>query len=332
VSERRPPVADEETKADEKPEDEKEEDTGEEDETAGDKDTADEDTGEEEDGGEEETVDEFKDLLSYAASFGYDEDAARAFGSPENLRTALAGLDGKLAGMGRKLMEADKEDEDEDEEEEPRRARKAKPAKKRGGKRRGRDEDEDEFEPEFGEDVDPDVAKAVKGMHEHYRERLEESRSEIAELKKQQGDLTGYVREQEARAFRTRMDSLFGALAEEWHEVFGEEPGYKLGVKSEQYVNRTKVLDTMEAIARGLETTGQEVPDEGDLLQRAIAVDFGKHQKAMTRKALSKSAKKRAGQITNRPTQRKASAKTGRDAAVARQKQLDKRLDAADED
>lgn len=326
-------MAEEETNVDETTEEETQGDISEEEEAAGDDDTADEDTGEEEEAAtEEETEDEFgEDLLEQASAFGYDEDGARAFGKADNLRTALAGLDGKVADMGRKMLEGETKDEDEDEEEPVRKP--AKPARsKRPAESREASGGEDAFEVDLGEDVEPEIAKAIKAMNDHYRGRLEGTRTEMAELKKNSADLIDYVRVQESRAFRTRMDGMFAGLDDEWESVFGKKPVHELGQKSAEFKNRLKVLDTLDAIAKGLEATGQEVPDEGALLKRAIAVDFGKQQKAMTRKALMKAAKKRGGQITSRPTQRKASEKTGMTAAVARQKDFDKKLDAADED
>ncbi len=289
---------------------------GEDKEAAGeDKDTAaDEDKSGGEKDGTEEAGDEFTaGLLEEAASVGYDEVAARAFITAGNLRTALVGIDIKLADMGRKAMEAGEDEDETRPAPKPRRAAPSKPAK---------EQDAEEFKVEMGEDVDPEIAKAMKGVVAHLN-------SKVAALEGKLADTEDLVLKQEAHGFRSRMDSIFAGLDDEFAEIFGKEPGEKLGLNSPQLKNRLKVMDTCSALANGLKVTGQEIPADRALMQRAIQADFGEQQKAMTRKALGKAAKKRSAQVSSRPTSRRAEV-TGRDAAIARSEKYDKKHGTGD--
>jgi hypothetical protein len=308
---------------------EKDEDT-EEDSGAGDDSGAEEDAGDEKDSagkdeGEEDKGDGFPaELRARASDEGFSEEEIASFGSAANLEKALTTLDSKLVEMGRGLYQS--EDEDEEAEDEPK--SRGKPAKSRKASGKSRKEDEDEDEDEFKLDLDPEeypeINKALKGLQKHHSAALAARDERIADVLERLEAAEGRYKHETMMAVRSRVSRAFDEIAPEWGELFGKG---EVSQGSKEFKNRLKVLETADIMAKVITGKGGSVPNDAELIGRAARVDFGKHAEAMTRKKLVGDAKKRSGQLTNRPTHRKSSPKSGRDAAIERQKAFDQVID-----
>jgi len=119
-------------------------------------------------------------------------------------------------------------------------------------------------------------------------------------------------------------DDQVTALPAEYTETFGKGPGIKLAEKGPEFTNRGKLLKGMAALAAGLDQTGQDLPPQEELFQRALRMEFGDLIVTNTRKAISAQLNKRAGQQIARPTHKIArdDTRTPRQRAIAAVKQV----------
>ena len=123
--------------------------------------------------------------------------------------------------------------------------------------------------------------------------------------------LIGYVNRLEQRlekivgsARSQRMDSFFAGLGDEYADMFGKQPLDALPSSSPQRKLRTEVESTMDVLEKGYRNTGQPVPGEQILQERALRLVVGDRVQELARKKVEKAARDARGQFIAKPTHR----------------------------
>lgn len=170
---------------------------------------------------------------------------------------------------------------------------------------------DDEFKIELDEDLyDPDICKAMKSTAE-----------QINALKSQLNEVSaGYKQSQVANAER-QFESMVNSLDDNFNDLLGKGSVHDIGSDSEQFTNRCKVMEEMNAIASGYESTGKQLPKPQELFERAVNAVFGDSIKTNTRKSLASQLKKRSSNILNRSSSKAKSGLSPEAAARAAVKQ-----------
>lgn len=152
------------------------------------------------------------------------------------------------------------------------------------------------FELTLSEDVDPDLAKAVKAMNEHYHTQNMAMHKRMGQLQTGADRVAG---EQQVHEF----DRLIAGLGDEWHDTFGKGPSRRLGTRSKAHIARKKLAEEIEyRLGRG---RGSDIED---VFEHSLSTVFSKQKDSMVRKTISKKMNRR--QTTAKPTQRTATAST----------------------
>ncbi|OHB56128.1 MAG: hypothetical protein A2Y07_01255 [Planctomycetes bacterium GWF2_50_10] len=143
---------------------------------------------------------------------------------------------------------------------------------------------------------DPEILETVNGMNEHYAKQFELVMGQLTDARQS-------LSKQQALQFEAQFDSWIGQLGDGYKDVLGEGNGADMDKAGDQFKNRVKVLDEMEAIAAGYSRLGKEVPAYNELFNKALGAVFKDKQKEIVRKELSSKLGKR--QIIARPSQRR---------------------------
>lgn len=163
---------------------------------------------------------------------------------------------------------------------------KGKPAEKK--------EDEAEEIPDLPEDDDysPEIVKGWKAM----KTRLQSLEAENKAFKTE--------RIEHAQAERIRsFDNACDSAGEEYASILGTtKDAHKKD--SEFGKNRAKVFDEMHVLAKSYRESGKPIPEEKDLLKRALSNLFGEETQKQARKQIASKIEKRKGSILPRPTNR----------------------------
>lgn len=146
------------------------------------------------------------------------------------------------------------------------------------------------------EDYSPAVVKGWKAM-----------KATVLELKKQNKAFQEERSAHAALALVESFDRACDSLGEEFSGILGSTKDAH--VKDSEFgKNRAKVYSEMHVLAKSFQASGKPVPEEGELLKRALNNLFGEEAKKQVRKQITSKIEKRKGSILPRPTNRVAKA------------------------
>jgi len=159
-----------------------------------------------------------------------------------------------------------------------------------------------DFKLELGEDVDPDVAKAVTELHKHHSGQFQTFQSQVVQALSK---VVGRINEIQARAEQEVFDTQVGGLDA---DLFGKGPTALLSTQSDAFQNRVKLNAEARALALGYKSLGLEPPPNGELLTRAFRSAFGDQLTTKTQAAVHKQVndqlRDQKGRFVPRPTHR----------------------------
>lgn len=124
---------------------------------------------------------------------------------------------------------------------------------------------------------DPEAARAIRKMAEHYEKKFRALESKFAESSKV-GQTAGFI----------------NSLDESWSKVFGTED--KPNVE-----NIRKLEDAAQTIRAGYAAKHRRMPDQGELMNMALNASFGDMKSEIERTKIEGKIAKRAGQFVSRP-------------------------------
>ena len=140
-------------------------------------------------------------------------------------------------------------------------------------------DDPDTLELEIDEEnaFDPEAARAIRKMADHYEKKFRALESKFAES--------------------SRVDNTAGFvqnLDESWSKVFGTQ-------ENPNVENIRKLEDAAQTIRAGFAAKHRRIPDQSELMKMALNASFGDMKSEIERTKIESKIAKRAGQFVSRP-------------------------------
>lgn len=176
------------------------------------------------------------------------------------------------------------------------------------------DADEEEERPDFSLDYElpentPDnVKEAVQGLVSKLEEKL-------AGFERVFGEFEDIQESAQIEQTEAQFDQMIEDVGSNFSGLFGSGPTEELADDSPFLENRVLLIEEMNALAAGYEAQGREVPDEGVLMQKAIASAFTQDRDALAAQQMRSAIDSRRDAFTASPTQRRGRAMSPEAAA-----------------
>lgn len=248
-----------------------------------------------------------EELIDLAESVGMDREEAEGFKSAGDLRRAIRLLNRQTVNR-QQSQPAGRDDSRTGGRDD------------QGGAAGKRGADEDDFKLELDEDlIDEPVVAAFKKTRELIAPRIRTLEAKI-------DNLLANVRAQQVQEAERKLNELFGELDDDMRGYFGEGDTASLDPKGEFRKRRDGIVDQMNIIAMGYQSTGRPIPNLKVLHRQAIRLlvdeeDVAEAAKTASRKSGKQQARRdTASQFIARPTSRTGNApgrKTGDDEGRA---------------
>lgn len=231
------------------------------------------------------------DLLQRASDAGFDEQSARALGTPDALISVLDTFDRQLAAVGRTEDTAESDAADTSD----------------ATSNKGSGE-------QFRISLDSEVVEPV--VQQAFDQVVERYESAISDLTEAVDMLLGHVESEGRSRESERFDGFVDSLGKDYQDLFGNGPTDVLRDGSVQRRNRDSVLDEMRALREGYGKIGRKAPSEKELFQRALRGVFGDKISSMARREIAGKLDRRSKSHINRPTSRSDRDLTPRQRAI----------------
>tara|TARA_R100001082_G_scaffold12550_1_gene6626 strand:+ start:5311 stop:6228 length:918 start_codon:yes stop_codon:yes gene_type:complete len=174
--------------------------------------------------------------------------------------------------------------------------------------------DEEEERPDFSLDYElpentPDnVKEAVEGLVSKLEEKL-------AGFERVFGEFEDIQESAQIEQSEAQFDQMIEDVGSNFSGLFGSGPTEELADDSPYLENRVLLIEEMNALAAGYEAQGRDVPDEGVLMQKAIASAFTQDRDALAAQQMRSAIDSRRDAFTASPTQRRGRAMSPEAAA-----------------
>lgn len=211
------------------------------------------------------------ELIARAEEAGFNDEQAKAFGTPAMLEQAITAYERGLAALGRKKQEGS------DGDGEVKNPASASDEPFKHG-----------LDPEL---YDPSVLKALDAMAAHYESKMKGLGDQLQQILSAQEDRA-------QSEFEVRVEGMIDGLGKSFHDLLGKG---SVSAGSEHAKNRLALIDEMTALAAGYKATGKAVPKEAELFSRALRSAFGENLSNLAKTELLNQARNRKGQYTHRP-------------------------------
>ena len=179
-----------------------------------------------------------------------------------------------------------------------------------------RKKSQEEPQPE-PEKVDPDFADVPEELKPALEQVTKAYEQRIAALESQLGEYGKYADMQAEKAVKNEFDGFVADLGPEYESLFGTGSSDDLRNGSKELSNRVTVLEEMNALAKGYEAVGREVPDEKSLFSKALSSVFGEEIIELKAAAKESQIAERRSKFVGRPSQRHGKQKSPEAAAIA---------------
>jgi len=179
-----------------------------------------------------------------------------------------------------------------------------------------RKKSQEEPQPE-PEKVDPDFADVPEELKPALEQVTKAYEDRIAALESQLGEYGKYADMQAEKAVKNEFDGFVADLGPEYESLFGTGSSDNLRNGSKELSNRVTVLEEMNALAKGYEAVGREVPDEKSLFSKALSSVFGEEIIELKAAAKESQIAERRSKFVGRPSQRHGKQKSPEAAAIA---------------
>lgn len=236
-------------------------------------------------------------LLKHAADLGYTEKEARAFGSEENLRVALAAQDRELLRIREGRQSGATSPTEQPRTQEKPAEQPAMPPSQQQTQPTARGKLDLKLDPNL---VDPMVADAFKTMQDHYEERIALMEGALREVIPMVQRAHMNAQNTEVREF----DAAIFDLGDTFKDVLGEKPTEDLDPQSDEWKARDQVFRAANKLAEAYEQAGKKVPKKKELIRRAAYAEFHDRIREAARAEVTQAIDRRRGEMTTPPTAR----------------------------
>ena len=172
-------------------------------------------------------------------------------------------------------------------------------------------------EPQRARKVDPDFADVPEELKPALEQVAKAYEERIAALESQLGEYGKYADMQAEKAVKNEFDGFVADLGPDYESLFGTGSSDNLRNGSKELSNRVTVLEEMNALAKGYEAVGREVPDEKSLFSKALSSVFGEEIIELKAAAKESQIAERRSKFVGRPSQRHGKQKSPEAAAIA---------------
>ena len=218
---------------------------------------------------------EVEDLMQAALDVGLEPDDIDQLGSIEAIQNYI-----DIAQRQMKEVEADKEEERPDFS----------------------------LDYELPENTPDNVKEAVEGLVSKLEEKL-------AGFERVFGEFEDIQESAQIEQSEAQFDQMIEDVGSNFSGLFGSGPTEELADDSPYLENRVLLIEEMNALAAGYEAQGRDVPDEGVLMQKAIASAFTQDRDALAAQQMRSAIDSRRDAFTASPTQRRGRAMSPEAAA-----------------
>lgn len=271
--------------------------------------------GEETEGESESTVGDFApELLTRAERYGYDAEAAKRFGSPENLQWAMAEADRVAAEWAQKQFEVAEANvppaAPPQPQVQPPPAQPQAPTQFKLDKAKLAEQG-----------FDDDTINLLSDMDGFYQQQMTAMQQLLIAHHQQLQQSTGQVQADEEAQFEQDLDAFFDKLGPDWEAEFGKGPMHVLKDNRSQAAQaeaRRKLASTVFGLRFTDGQSNRQKETNAELAQRALNALHFKKQQEIARKALANTAGKRRAQAVARPGGQRTIPMTGEQKAIKR--------------
>lgn len=269
------------------------------------------------------------DLLANAQWYGFTEDDAKAFGSPDALRRVLTAMDRRALSdaqppQSQQAAAVEGEAQQQTQATEAAPAADAKQPEVSLAQLTG-DVEKFNLEPLL-EGWDEDTKKLFTQLNDHYDAQMRKVAAkaqavapvneQVAQLAERFQALEQFRLQAEGERIEQEFDGLFNSKADEYADVFGKGAGRELRADSKEMQARKELVQEMFALRDADERFGRPPMTNKQLFNRALAVRFFDKSKDLAVKQVKAEVAQRKSQSLAKPTQRRSAPVTGEKAAA----------------
>jgi len=114
-----------------------------------------------------------------------------------------------------------------------------------------------------------------------------------------------------------RFDGMVKTLGNEYSDLFGtQDRSTQMDRTSHEFQNRAMIFGQMNRLAAGYQATGEPMPIEQDLFDKALRSEFGTRQTELARREVKTKLKKAGKQAISRPGKTRPKPQTGEEDAA----------------
>lgn len=251
------------------------------------------------------------EILERAGRYGFSDEEARAFGSPENLQSAMTTLDRQLSALGREELGRQSDHEPQPLQPQP-------PQSPQASQPQAPDPNSTpttlpeklklELDPN---EYDEGLIKTVNSINDHYdgiirqqEQHLKMAAEAIMALHQQINETTGQTQAEEYARFHQEMDAFFTGLGDEFRDVFGKGEMRTLSPNSPESTARNALVEEMHALRIADARLNRPQSSWKELQQRALHTLHGDKIKSIARREINEKIKNRRGKAISRPAGR----------------------------
>ncbi len=269
------------------------------------------------------------DLLANAQWYGFTEEDAKAFGTPDALRRVLTAMDRRALSDATKSQSQPNAAVEGEATQQPQatEASTAADAKQSEVSLAQLTGDVEKFNLEpLLEGWDEDTKKLFSQLNDHYDTQMRKIAAQakavspvneqVAQLSERFQALEQFRLQAEGERIEQEFDGLFNSVGAEYADAFGKGTGRELRADSKELQTRKELVQEMFALRDADERFGRPPMTNKQLFNRALAVRFFDKSKDLAVKQVKAEVAQRKSQSVAKPTQRRSAPVTGEKAAA----------------
>lgn len=169
---------------------------------------------------------------------------------------------------------------------------------------------------EFGEDWDDASKDMLTKLNTFHATQHAQTQRHNQFLQNAVTQMVEFVVGNQQNQVIQQYDDYFQSLGKEWHGVFGVGTRSELNPQSQEYRERSRLVQAAEALKFGYQSAGFQPPSLRTLMKKALGAEFGERQTTLVRQQLQGQVDQRRKQTIARPTHTRGTARTGDETAA----------------
>jgi len=233
------------------------------------------------------------DLVQKAFDYGLSKEEIEAFGNNDVLTHHLTSMDKQFLSIGKEQLNKPISNDNSTNKNIPVSSDK-----------------ETGFKVNLSPDVyEQELIDTVEGLNKFYQDKLSGLESKLEQI-------TQKEIQRETDYLYDTFDSIIDGLEDSYKDVLGKGSRHDIDKGSEQFKNRVKILENVNALDAGLKSMNKPVPNFESLVQKAINMEYSNLAKKNVRQDIAKQLDKQKNRFTIPPTNVNPKAVSGRDKAI----------------